>query len=569
MNRWLVCLSLFISSLCSAADTIITGGPIYTVDPYQPKVEAIVIRGDKIAFAGGLKGAKAFANNPNIIHLRGATATPGFIEGHGHLMSMGFAILNLNLADTKSYQEMVDRVEEAVAKAEPGEWILGRGWHQSKWEVEPEVMIDGFQTHQKLSAVSPDNPVFLGHASGHAAMVNAKAMEIAGIDAETEVDGDGEVIKDEKLQPTGVLNEVAQYLVEKHIPEPTPTQKSRALNLALASLAENGITSFQDAGTSREELATIREFSDRGKLTSRVWIMLRNDPELLLDWYRKGPMVSDYLTVRAIKLVADGALGSRGAWLLEAYSDRPGHVGLPTTPVDEMKRISRDALANNFQIGIHAIGDRGNREVLNIFDEIFEGKNQGVRFRVEHAQHIAAEDIPRFGQLGVIASMQGIHMSSDRPWAIDRLGLARIVEGAYVWRKLVNSGAVVMNGTDVPVEPVTAIASFYSLVTRQTLAGTPKGGFEPDQKLTRMEALKSYTLDAAYGAFEDHLKGSLQVGKFADITVFDQDPITVADNKLLDTKVVMTIVGGKVVYRGGNLAASAGGKRHLRSAESP
>lgn len=542
-------ISIFISTL-STADVLITGGPIYTMDERQPVVEALVVRGDRIEFAGGLKAAKAIAKNPQIIDLKGATATPGFIEGHGHLMSMGYAQLNLDLNDTRTYQELVDKVAEAVSQAAPGEWITGRGWHQSKWAPQPEVMVDGFQTHHKLSEVSPDNPVYLTHASGHAAMVNAKAMEIAGIHAETEVEGDGEVIKDERLQPTGVLNELAQQLVSKHIPKLDDSQQNRALNLALQSLAENGITSFQDAGTSREELSVIQSFADRNALTTRVWIMLEgSDPELLLDWFNTGPVVDDFLTVRAIKLVSDGALGSRGAWLIEPYSDRAGHVGLPTMSIEEMKRISTDAFKHQFQIGVHAIGDRGNREVLNIFDQIFEGKDQGVRFRMEHAQHISAADIPRFGQLGVIASVQGIHMSSDRPWAIDRLGIDRIEEGAYVWRKLLDTGAVLVNGTDVPVEPVTAINSFYALVTRQTLEGQPAGGYEPSQKLTRHEALKSYTLDAAYGAFEENVKGSLEHGKLADITVFDQNIMEVADDKLLDSKVVMTIVGGKVVYK--------------------
>ena len=532
------------------ADTAIYGGPIYTMDERQPTVEAILVRDDRIAFVGGLKAAMAQAKDPTMIDLKGATATPGIIEGHGHLMGMGFAQLNLNLADAKSYDEVVSMVEEAVSEAAPGEWILGRGWHQSKWETQPDKVVKGFQTHEQLSAVSPDNPVFLTHASGHAAMANAKAMEIAGIDSETEVDGDGEIIKDEMLRPTGVLNEVAQYLVQKHVPDPSLSQRQRALNLALKSLAENGVTSFQDAGTNRADLDLFTSFDKQDALTSRVWVMLRGtDPELLLDWYRKGPMVGDFLTVRAIKLVADGALGSRGAWLLQPYTDMPGHVGLPTMSIPDMKHISEQALKYNFQVGIHAIGDRGNQEVLNIFDELFEGKNQGVRFRIEHAQHLSAPDIPRFGKLGVIASMQGIHMSSDRPWAILRLGPARILEGAYVWRKLLDTGAVVMNGTDVPVEPVTPIASFYSLVTRQTLKGEPEGGYEPSQKLTRLEALKSYTLDAAYGAFEEHVKGSLEAGKFADITVFDQDPITVPDNQLLDTQVVLTMVGGKVVFR--------------------
>lgn len=553
VKKTVISALLGLLSSWALADTLITGGNIYTLDGRQPMVEAIVTRDDRILFAGGLKAATAIAHEPTLIDLEGATLTPGFIEGHGHLLGLGYSQVNLDLSGTKTYQELVDQVAEAVAKTEPGEWILGRGWHQSKWITPPEKMVGGFQTHEKLSAISPNNPVFLTHASGHAAMANAKAMEIAGVHSETEVEGDGEVVKDELLQPTGVLNEVAQRLVAAHIPTSTDTQRTRALRSALSVLAENGITSFQDAGTDRETIALLKQFAESGQLTARVWAMLRgSDDELLLDWFRSGPeigLANDFLTIRAIKLVSDGALGSRGAWLIEPYSDRAGHVGLPTMPVAEMKRISERAFETNFQVGVHAIGDRGNREVLNIFDEVFEGKDQGVRFRIEHAQHIAASDIPRFGALGVIASVQGIHMSSDRPWAIDRLGAERIQEGAYVWRKLLDSGAILVNGTDVPVEPITPMASFYALVTRQTLAGTPEGGYEPSQKLSRFEALKSYTLDAAYGAFEDHLKGSIEVGKLADFTVFNQNLMTVADDQLLDTRVVMTIVAGKTVFK--------------------
>jgi predicted amidohydrolase YtcJ len=512
------------------------------------------VRADKILFVGGLKAARVLARDPTYIDLKGKTLTPGIIEGHGHLMSLGFSQLNLDLSQSHSYQEVIDQVAAAVADASPGEWILGRGWHQSKWLPQPMPMIDGFQTHERLSAVSPDNPVYLVHASGHAAMANQHAMDIAGIDSESEVEGDGEIIKGANLKPTGIFNEIAQRLVAQHVPPVDLSQREKALSLALAELARNGITSFQDAGVGKDDIALFKRFLKDDALTARLWLMLAGrDEELLLDWFRTGPEIglgNDFVTIRSIKLVADGALGSRGAWLLEPYSDRPGHVGLPTMSVDYMTRVSQRAFDTNFQVGIHAIGDRGNREVLDIYEGIFEGKNQGVRFRVEHAQHISAVDIPRFGELGVIAAVQGIHMSSDRPWAIDRLGIERIEEGAYVWRKLLDSDAVVINGTDVPVEPVNPISSFYSLVTRQTLGGEPQGGFEPSQKLTRYEALKSYTLDAAYGAFEEHLKGSIEPGKLADFTVFDQDLLTVPDNRLLKTKVVMTIVAGKIVFEG-------------------
>ncbi len=545
-------LAMTLVQTCQA-DMLITGGTIYTLDPYQPRAEAIVVKGDKITFVGGQKAARRFAPEAQQLDLQGNTLTPGFIEGHGHLMGLGFSKLTLDLSDTNTYQELINKVEQATHEAAPGEWIIGRGWHQSKWSPQPEKLVKGFQTHEPLSAVSPDNPVFLVHASGHAAMANESAMDIAGINSESEFDGDGEIIKDSRLQPTGIFNEVAQTLIASHIPPPDHARRKRALRLALEELARNGITSFQDAGSGKQDIALFKEFLAADELTARLWVMLAGrDEELLLDWFRSGPEIglgNHFLTIRAIKLVADGALGSRGAWLLAPYSDRPDHVGLPTMPVSYLKRISKQAFAHNFQIGIHAIGDRGNREVLDIFDEIFEGKNQGVRFRIEHAQHLSAADIPRFGALGVIPAMQGIHMSSDRPWAIDRLGEARIKEGAYVWRKLLDSGAVIVNGTDVPVEPINPINSFYALVTRQTLKGEPAGGYEPAQKLSRQEALRSYTLNAAYGAFEENLKGSIEAGKLADFTVFNQDLLRVDNRELLNTRVVMTIVGGKIIYQ--------------------
>ena len=555
LNLMGIFLALFILfSQSVSADLIISNGLIHTMDPNQANVEAILTRGDKIIFAGGLNAAKNMAEGkPDYLDLHGATLTPGIIEAHGHIMGLGRSKLNLDLSQAQNYDEIVNQVKSAAASAEPGEWILGRGWHQSKWVPQAKSMVKGFQTHEKLSAVSPNNPVYLVHASGHAAMVNTAAMEIANINSETEFKGDGEVIKDEQLRPTGILNEMAQSLVRQHIPLPDESTETKALSLALDEMARFGITSFQDAGAGKAEIALFKKFLKQNKLSSRFWVMLDgSNQELLLDWYRKGPEIglgNNHLTIRSIKLVADGALGSRGAWLLKPYSDRKDHVGLPTMSIDYLTKVSKEAFKHNFQIGVHAIGDRANREVLDVFDKTFSNKNQGVRFRIEHSQHIDPEDIPRFAQLGVIASIQGIHMSSDRPWAINRLGKKRIEEGAYMWKALTDSGAMVINGTDVPVEPISPIASFYALVTRQTLGGTPEGGYEPSQKLDRMQALKTYTINAAYGAFEENIKGSIEAGKLADFTVFDQDPLTVPDNKLLDTKVLMTIVGAKVIYK--------------------
>jgi len=536
----------------SARNLLIHNGEIITLEPDRPVVEAVLVREDRILFAGSLEEAKQHSKVEfDEIDLNGNVMYPGFIEAHGHLMSYGFSQLNLDLSDVKNYDELIERVASAASVAEADEWIVGRGWHQSKWTPQPE-MVGGFQTHDKLSQATPDNPVYLVHASGHAAMANAKAMELAEITGETSFSEDGEIVKDENGNPTGILNELAQRLVAGKIPSPSHSRRQLALKQALNGLARHGITSFQDAGSGSDDIRMFEEFLSDGQLTARLWLMLSGGDEWLLKrWLGRGPSINrgnHFLTIRAIKLVADGALGSRGAWLLEPYSDAENSVGIPTMTPAYMEDIAMKGAAAGFQIGTHAIGDRANREVLDIYEKVYASFDTDLRFRIEHAQHISTEDIPRFGQLGVIASMQGIHMSSDRPWAIDRLGDKRIKEGAYVWRKLIDTGAVIANGTDVPVEPANPVASFYSLVTRQTLKGQPPGGYEPEQKLTRMEALRSYTIDAAYAAFEEKDKGSIKPGKLADFTVLDTNLMSVPDAEILSARTVMTIVGGKLVY---------------------
>lgn len=545
------------------ADLVITGGTIYTMDDQQPMVEAVAVKGDKIIFAGSNEGINKFkAETTEVLDLGGRTMTPGFIEGHGHIMGLGYNELNLDLLNTKSYDQVVDMVKEAAEKATPGEWITGRGWHQSKWNMENENMVKGFQTHDKLSAVSPDNPVYLGHASGHAGFANAKAMEIAGVLplakerlTEIQVEG-GEIIRDQLGNPTGIFNERAQSLITKHIPETTPRRNKKALEMAINACWRNGITSFHDAGASRDALALFKDFKANGDLGIRLYVMLTGwDKGLLEEWYQKGPEIDTaehLLTIRSVKLNCDGALGSRGAWLLEEYTDRPGHFGHETLPMEFVLETSHKALKSGFQVCSHAIGDRANREILDRYEKAFKanpGATDDHRFRIEHAQHLHPEDIPRFSELGVVPAMQAIHMSSDRPWAIDRLGEKRIVEGAYVWQTLLESGVKIVNGTDVPVEPINPIASFYASVSRKTLEGTPEGGYEPAQKMTREQALRSYTLDAAYGAFEESIKGSIQAGKLADFTVFSKNIMEVPENELLDTKVDMTVFGGKLVYQ--------------------
>ncbi len=562
--RYLSLILLILTISCSPnktpADLIIKGGKIYTVNDQQPSVEAVAVMADKIVYAGDLKGLEKFAGEKTqVIDLQGKTMTPGFIEGHGHFMGLGYNEMNLDLMNVKNYEEILEKVKEAVAKAQPGQWILGRGWHQEKWDKKPEKMVKGFQTHESLSSISPNNPVFLRHASGHLGFANSKAMQLAGVNQlsieklEKESEG-GEIIRDELGNPTGIFNERAQSLIARQIPEETEETNTQALELAIQASLKNGITSFHDAGASRESIDLFKKFKKEGKLNTRLYVMVTGfDPKLVYDYFRNGPEIDStgLLTIRAIKLNCDGALGSRGAWLLEPYADRPDFSGMATLSMDTVMKISREGLKNGFQICSHAIGDRANKEILDRYEIAFkENPTQAkdVRYRIEHAQHLSPSDIPRFGQLGVIPAMQAVHLSSDRPWAIERLGERRIKEGAYMWQSLLKSGAKIVNGTDVPVEPINPIASFFASVTRQTLKGEPTGGYEPAEKMTREQALRSYTLDASYGAFEEKIKGSIEVGKLADFTIFSKDLMTVPDDQLLSVQIEMTILGGKVLY---------------------
>jgi predicted amidohydrolase YtcJ len=569
MKLTLYCLCLLSIAVISCkphqlpADLLVYGGTIYTVEDTQPQVEAVAVRDGRIVFAGAMKDAEAWTGEKTErLDLQGKTMTPGFIEGHGHLMGVGYNALELDLMDVTSYEEMVERVRAAVAKAKPGAWILGRGWHQDKWTSKPKKMVKGFQTHELLSAVSPNNPVFLRHASSHAGFANAKAMELAGVNllSVEKLQHDytpegGEIIRDELGNPTGIFNEVAMGIIAKRIPPRTVETNAQALQLAMEACWKYGITGFHDAGASREEIALYHQFRDEGKLNLRLYVMVTGrDRPLVHEWLRRGPEIDSTgtLTVRAIKLNCDGALGSRGAWLLEPYTDRPDFYGLATLPMDTVLATARQGLTRGFQVCAHAIGDRANREILDRYAQAFReqpAKAKDARFRIEHAQHLNPSDIPRFAGLGVIPAMQAIHMSSDRPWAIERLGAKRIREGAYMWQSLLRSGVRIVNGTDAPIEPVNPIPCFYAAITRKTLLGQPEGGYEPEERMTRAQALRSYTTDVAYGAFEEKIKGTIAVGKLADFTVFTHDIMTVPEDEVLKTDVALTMVGGKVVYK--------------------
>ncbi|MFQ5495462.1 MAG: amidohydrolase, partial [Phycisphaerae bacterium] len=492
-----------------------------------------------------------------VIDLGGKLAVPGFIEGHGHFTSVGAAKLNLDLSKVNNWDEVIAMVKEAVARAEPGEWILGRGWHQEKWDRVPPAAVEGFPTHNALSAVSPDNPVCLTHASGHACFFNAKAMALASVDATTPDPPGGEILKDAAGQPIGVFRETAQALVRRVYREQshrTPEQEQahirRLIELADEECLAKGVTSFQDAGSSFATIEVFKKMAEEGKLGTRLWVMVREPNKRLaarLPDYRTVGAANHHLTVRAVKGIIDGALGSRGAWLLDPYTDAPDSRGLNTATVADLTETARLARRHRFQFCVHAIGDRANREVLNIFESTFDKVDhlRKARWRVEHAQHLHPADIPRFARLGVIASMQGVHCTSDAPYVIDRLGRIRAREGAYVWQTLIKSGALVTNGTDTPVEDVDPIAGFYATVSRRLKDGSV---FFPDQRMSRMQALRSYTINNAYAAFEEKLKGSLTPGKLADIVVLSRDILTCPERLVPSARVLHTIVGGKVVY---------------------
>jgi predicted amidohydrolase YtcJ len=548
----------------SAADLLLTNGRIVTVEDEQPEAQAIAITGDRITALGSSEAMKKYAGpGTAVIDLEGHLAIPGFIESHGHFTGVGQSRLQLNLMTAQSWDEIMAMVAEAVKAAKPGQWIYGRGWHQEKWSARPQPNVEGFPTHASLDEVSPNNPVVLDHASGHASFANGRAMELSGIRRPTESPPGGEILRDANGDATGLFRETASGLIKRGAGEPEPTagereaRERKVLELAAEESLSKGITTFEDAGSPLATIDRMKQLVDEGKMGLRLWVMVREPNAVIapkLAHYRMIDYANGHLTVRAIKKQIDGALGSRGAWLLEPYSDKPTSTGLETTPVAEIEATARLAIQNGYQLCVHAIGDRGNRETLNIFERTFKANpsKTDLRWRIEHAQHLSAQDIPRFGALGVIASMQGIHCTSDAPYVTERLGAKRAQEGAYVWQKLMKSDATIANGTDAPVEDVDPIPNYYASVTRRLKDGRV---FYPDQRMTRMEALRSYTINGAYAGFEETSRGSLKPGKYADLTVLSKDILKVPEDEIPSAKVVYTIVGGRIRYQ---LRASGG-----------
>ena len=541
------------------ADLVLHNGHVVTMDSAQPEATAVAVQGDRILHVGSDGEVDAYIGaETDVIDLEGRLLVPGFIEGHGHFLGVGNAQLNLDLTTARTWDDIVAMVAEAVRDAEPGEWILGRGWHQEKWDRVPEDAVEGVPTHRRLSEVSPDNPVVLTHASGHAALVNARALELAGIDRDYRPPEGGEVVRDAAGEPTGLLRENAQDPIgaARARSEAGQTQEEReshfrrVVDLAAAEALSKGVTTFHDAGVSFGTIDGYRALAEAGELPIRLYVMVRepnSELEAHLPEYRMIGVGDHHLTVRSIKKQIDGALGSHGAWMLEPYTDLPKTTGLVLEPVEEIQRTAELAMTHGYQLNTHAIGDRANREVLDIYERAYEAhpEVEDPRWRIEHAQHLDPADIPRFAELGVIAAMQGVHATSDRPWVPTRLGQERTDTGAYRWQDLWETGAVVANGTDAPVEDVDPIVSFWATVARELPDGTV---FDPDQRLSREQALRTYTLNNAYAAFEEDIKGSLTAGKLADMVVLSADIMTVPVDEIRDAEVDYTILGGQVVY---------------------
>ncbi|MFK7807083.1 MAG: amidohydrolase [Saprospiraceae bacterium] len=540
------------------ADLVILNGNVTTMDKANPKAKAIAIKDHHIIAVGNDDEIKSFSGeNTKTIDAKGNFVMPGFIEGHGHYVGLGESMINLNLLNTKNWQEILDKVAEKAKTAKPGDWIMGRGWHQEKWDQPLAQQIEGYPLHDELSALTPNNPVLLSHASGHASFANAKAMEMVGINKETPDPSGGAIIRDQRGNPIGVFEERAEDALwsawgefyNKLSPEEQKANWLEKIRAAEKECLSKGITSFQDAGLKFQDLKWLRELAEAEELNVRLWVMIRHSYEEMkgkLDNYPWLDLGDHFLSVKAIKTEVDGALGSRGAWLLEAYHDKPGFHGQNTTTIEEVKNIASLANQYNLQLCVHAIGDRANREVLDIFEKNFKAKpdKKDWRWRIEHAQHLNPEDIPRFKELNVIASMQGIHCTSDAPFVVERLGEERARDGAYAWRALLDEGVVIANGTDAPVEDVSPIASYYASVTRKRADSGME--FFTEQAMTREEALYSYTLGNAYAGFEEKDKGSLEVGKLGDVVILSEDLLTCEDGKILGTEVLWTIVGGEV-----------------------
>lgn len=543
----------------SPATMVLRGAKVITVADDSPGATAVAISGDRIIAVGRDEAVSAWIGpKTNVIECRGRIVVPGFIEGHGHFLSLGDSKRKLDLSTARSWDEIVQKVAAAAKTTARGTWIVGRGWHQGKWRKVPEPNIEGYPDTVELSRAVPDHPVLLTHGTGHMVLANERAMQLARITKDSPSPRGGEILKAADGRPIGVFREAASSPLYRALnqslkdrsPEQVQAEQRAEAREAVAECLRFGVTTFQDAGSSLSDVDLFKELAASGELPIRLWVMLNDGNEVLaenLDRYRMVGAFDHHLTVRGIKRMIDGALGTHGAWLLEPYDDLPTSRGLNVTSLESLARTAELALRHDYQLCVHAIGDRANREVLTVMERSFQRhpEKNDLRWRIEHAQHLHPADIPRFKKLGVIASMQGNHATSDGPFVVQRLGEWRARTGAYAWRSLLDAGATVINGTDAPVETLDPLDSFYASVTRRLADGVE---FFPEQRMTRAEALRSYTRDAAYAGFEEESKGTIAVGKLADLVVLSNDILKVSDEELKEAHVDMTIIGGRLAW---------------------
>jgi predicted amidohydrolase YtcJ len=541
------------AALCPAAraqqaDLILINGRVYTADAAQPQAQAVAVRGDRIVFVGSNQEALSLrGNGTRVIDASGKMVMPGMSDSHGHLTGLGSALRTVDLVGTRSYDEVIERVRRRAVQLPAGAWVIGRGWDQNDW---PDTR---FPTHQRLSAAVPAHPVVLTRIDGHALFANERAMHQAGIAQSTADPAGGRILRDAGGAATGIFIDNAMALVRRAVPPETREETREGIRLAMRELNRLGLTSIHDAGVGCNTIRLYEDMARADELTARNYVMVAGRDSACLDQMLKaGPRDNvdgrHLLAVRAIKLSADGALGSRGAKLIEPYTDEPGHTGLELIPPQLIQDVAVRALRGGFQLNVHAIGDGANRSVLDAFQNALRGVPKADhRFRVEHAQILHASEIPRFAELGVLPSMQAVHQTSDMYWAESRLGWTRI-QGAYAWRSLLDSGVIIPGGSDFPVESADPLLSFHAAVSRQDAHGWPKGGWLPQQRMSRAEALYHLTIWPAYASFREDLVGSITKGKLADIVVLSRDIMTVPVEDILGTRVELTIVNGRIVH---------------------
>ncbi|HEX8749377.1 MAG TPA: amidohydrolase [Pyrinomonadaceae bacterium] len=536
----------------AAADLVLKNGNIYTVNERQPRAEAVAIRGDRIVFAGSNADVKRYeGKNTRVIDLAGKMVVPGMTDAHYHLLGVGQREVTLNLEGTTSVEDFLARVKERVEKARPGAWVTGRGWRETFWKPQR------FPTRQELDSIAPNNPVYLVRADGHAAVANSAALKLAGVTAQTSNPFGGEVLKDKTTnEPTGMLIDAAKELVSKNIPGPTEVDNEQATILGVERSIRLGWTQIQDAGGSYGDVARLRKLYDAGRIKLRIYKAVSGPGPEADRLLKEGATVGAFnnrFTLRTIKIHFDGALGSRGAALLAPYSDAPETSGFLTEKEDEVAAMLEAALRRGIQVETHAIGDLTNRRILDLYEKALAKvppAARGVReprWRVEHAQIVSPSDLPRFARLGIIPSMQPSHAIGDLFFAPSRLGMKRL-EGAYAWQSFIKSGAIIAGGSDAPVERGEPMIEFYAAVARKSLRGESGEGWHPEQAVTREQALKMFTLWPAFAAFEEKLKGSIEPGKLADLTILSADIMKIPEPEILQTRCLMTVIGGEIVY---------------------